>query len=394
MVFFRITGTATAITTGRSTRFLKAVSHQKECYNSSGWAISSPFPRSGRRHLGSGKTTSFDIAHRAGVSQATVSRALRDSPLVSPETREKVQRIARELNYQVDRSAAGLRSQTSHTLALLLFEDATTDNSQINPFFLSMLSNISRAANRRKFDLLVSFQQLSNDWHYEYEASNRADGIILLGYGDYISFTDKLAKLLSEDAHFVIWGVTQPGLEAHAVGCDNRKGGRLATEHLLGLDRQRIAFLGDVTDRFPEFKHRYEGYVQALEAEGIAPDPDLQFEAQGPETSGAEATRQLLESGKSFDAIVAASDLIAIGAIRRLNKAGMRVPEDVAVVGYDDIHAARYLSPSLTTVRQDTAAAADVLVEKLLGMIKGESAECELLPPSLVVRGSSGGRAY
>ena len=87
--------------------------------------------------MGSGKTTSFDIAHKAGVSQATVSRALRDSPLVNPKTRERIKRIARELNYRVDRSAAGLRSQQSHTIALLLYEDPTTDDSQINPFFLS-----------------------------------------------------------------------------------------------------------------------------------------------------------------------------------------------------------------------------------------------------------------
>ena len=342
--------------------------------------------------MGSGKTTSFDIAHRAGVSQATVSRALRNSPLVSPETRERVQRIARELNYQVDRSAAGLRSQTSHTLALLLFEDPTTDNSQINPFFLSMLSNISRAANRHKFDLLVSFQQMSKDWHYEYEASNRADGIILLGYGDYISYTDKLAKLLSEDAHFVIWGATQPGLEAHAVGCDNHLGGRLATEHLLGLGRGNIAFLGEVTDRCPEFKKRFEGHLDALRDAGHDGSAALQLDAQGPETSGFEATRRLLESGKPFDAIFAASDLIAIGAIRCLNKAGLRVPEDVSVVGFDDIHAARYLSPALTTVRQDTSAASDLLVGTLLDMIEGTSSAVELLPPSLIVRGSCGGR--
>ncbi|MEE4174271.1 MAG: LacI family DNA-binding transcriptional regulator [Xanthomonadales bacterium] len=341
--------------------------------------------------MGSGKTTSFDIAHRAGVSQATVSRALRNSPLVSPETRERIQRIARELNYQVDRSAAGLRSQTSHTLALLLFEDATTDNSQINPFFLSMLSNISRAAHRRKFDLLVSFQQMSKDWHYEYEASNRADGIILLGYGDYVSYTDKLAKLLSENAHFVIWGATQPGLETHAVGCDNHLGGRLATEHLVGLGRRHIAFLGETTDRFPEFKRRFEGHRDALAEAGLG-EPELQLDAQGPETSGFEATRRLLESGASFDAIFAASDLIAIGAIRCLNKAGLRVPQDVSVVGFDDIHAARYLSPALTTVRQDTSAAAEMLVNKLLGMIEGNSSSAELLPPSLIVRGSCGGR--
>ena len=354
--------------------------------------VTSPLAQKGQHHLGSGKTTSFDIAHRAGVSQATVSRALRNSPLVSPETREKVQRIARELNYQVDRSAAGLRSQTSQTLALLLFEDPTTDDSQINPFFLSMLSNISRAANQRKFDLLVSFQQLSEDWHYEYEVSNRADGIILLGYGDYVTFTDKLAKLLSEDAHFVIWGAMQPGIEGHAVGCDNVQGGQLATEHLLAIGRRRIAFLGDITDRCPELKQRYEGYREALSAAGLDTDPALQTDAQGPETSGYEATQRLLDSGVTFDAIFAASDLIAMGAMRCLRKAGLNVPEDVSVVGFDDIHAASYVSPALTTVRQDTAEAADVLVDKLLRMIDGKEVNSRLLPPTLVVRGSCGGR--
>ena len=342
--------------------------------------------------MGSGKTTSFDIAHRAGVSQATVSRALRNSPLVSEETRDKVKRIARELNYQVDRSAAGLRSQTSQTLALLLFEDQTTDNSQINPFFLSLLGNISHAAAKRKFDLLVSFQQLSEDWHYEYEVSNRADGIILLGYGNYITFTDKLAKLLSENAHFVFWGATEPGLDGHSVGCDNVAGGRMATQHLLDNGRQAIAFLGEKTDRSPEFKQRYVGYETALTDAGLAVDPDLQFDAEGPETSGFEATGRLLEQGKPFDAIFAASDLIAIGAIRCLRKAGYKVPDDVSVVGFDDIHAARYLSPGLTTVRQDTTQAADILVDKLLRMISGEAVESRLLSPSLVVRGSCGGK--
>ena len=118
----------------------------------------------------------------------------------------------------------------------------------------------------------------------------------------------------------------------------------------------------------------------------------MQFDAQGPETSGFEATQKLLDSGEAFDAIFAASDLIAIGAIRCLNKAGLRVPEDVSVVGFDDIHAARYLSPALTTVRQDTSAAGDLLVETLLGMIDGNSSTAELLPPSLIVRGSCGGR--
>lgn len=319
-----------------------------------------------------------------------MSRALRNSPLVSDATREKVQRIARELNYQVDRSAAGLRSQHSQTLALLIFEDPTSDSSQINPFFPSMLANICRAAARQNYDVLVSFQQLSENWHYEYEVSNRADGIILLGYGNYISFTDKLARLLEENAHFVIWGAEAPA--GHRVGCDNREGGRIATRHLLQCGRQRIAFLGNAGDDAPEFKDRYLGHAQVLADAGIARDPALQIDADNQESSGSDAVQQLLDKGVDFDAVFAASDLIAIGAIRRMVKAGIPVPQQVSVVGFDDIPAASYLTPSLTTVRQDTREAADVLVRKLVRMIDGTPVESRLLPPSLVVRGSCGGR--
>ena len=190
--------------------------------------------------MGSGKPTSLDIAYKAGVSQSTVSRALRDSPLVNVETRERIKRIARELNYKVDRAAARLRSQQTQTLALLLFEDPTTDDSQINPFFMAMLGNITRAAARRKYDVLLSFQQLSDDWHLEYEASNRADGIILLGYGDYLNYSDKLQKLVESEAHFVMWGPTIEGQEIHSVGCDNERGALDAVNHLLSLGRRKI----------------------------------------------------------------------------------------------------------------------------------------------------------
>ena len=144
------------------------------------------------------KPTSLDIAHIAQVSQATVSRALRNSPLVRPETRARIQQIAAELGYTTDRSAAGLRTRRSQTLALLLFEESP-DEAQINPFFLNMLGHITRAAARRGFDLVVSFQQQSEDWHTDYTVSNRADGLILLGYGDYVSYADRLKRLVCGD---------------------------------------------------------------------------------------------------------------------------------------------------------------------------------------------------
>ena len=342
--------------------------------------------------MGSGKITSFDIAHKAGVSQATVSRALRNSSLVNPETRKKIQRIAREMNYCVDRSAAGLRSQQSRTIALLLFEDPTTDDSQINPFFLSMLGNITRFAAAEKYDVLVSFQQLSDDWVSEYQASNRADGIILLGYGDYGLISAKLKRLRDEGAHFTIWGVTNPELGGHAVGCRNAQGGELATGHLLGLGRSRIAFLGAASDDCPEFKRRYEGYCHALNTAGLPAREQLQIDAINQETSGFDAMTLLLQSGEMFDAVFAASDLIAFGALKCLRKSGITVPDEISVVGFDDIPAASYISPSLTTVRQDTRQAAKALLKNLLCMIDGEPVQTQLLPLSLAIRGSCGGR--
>jgi DNA-binding LacI/PurR family transcriptional regulator len=336
------------------------------------------------------KPTSRDIAYEAGVSQATVSRALRNSPLVRPETRQKIIDIAAQLNYRVDQQAAGLRTRHSRTLALLLFQDPTSDDSQINPFFLSMLGNITRAAAARDYDVLVSFQQLSDHWHARYEASHRADGIILLGYGDYVSYGEKLHALGDANAHFIIWGPMVDELPGHSLACDNIGGALCATNHLIGLGRRRIAFLGGASEHCPEFEHRHRGYRQALEAAGLAADPDLRTDADNQENSGFKAAAELLSTGKKFDGIFAASDLIAIGAIRCLEEAGFGVPADVSVVGFDDIPAASYVKPGLTTVHQDTVRAGELLVTNLIKLIEGEPVESSLLPPKLVVRQSCG----
>ena len=141
----------------------------------------------------SGRPTSFDIAYRAGVSQPTVSRALRGDKSVSAKTRARIEAIAAELNYTVDKNASSLRSQRSNTIALLFFEDPTPDESMINPFFLAMLGSITRACADRGLDLLISFQKMEDDWHVRYQDSHRADGLILLGYGDYTLYRERLS---------------------------------------------------------------------------------------------------------------------------------------------------------------------------------------------------------
>lgn len=338
-----------------------------------------------------GKPTSFDIAYKAGVSQATVSRALRGSTLVSSETRRRIQAIATELNYKVDKNASALRRQRATTLALLLFEDPTSDDSLINPFFMSMLGSITRACAREGYDLLISFQQLSNDWHADYQDAHKADGLILLGYGDYRTARPTFERLVEQGTHFVRWGAVVDGQPELSIGCDNRLGGELATTHLLQLGRRRIAFLGDIGDGSPEFRDRYLGHLQALHAAGQLPDPALQVGARdSTERCGAQALAELVERGVAFDAVFAASDLLAIGAIRALQERGLQVPWDVAVVGFDDVPIAGLMVPALTTVLQDTKQAGELLVQHLIAHLRGEPIRNLMLPPRLVVRRSCG----
>ncbi|WP_413402838.1 LacI family DNA-binding transcriptional regulator [Pseudoalteromonas sp. KJ71-7] len=336
-----------------------------------------------------GKATSFDIAHYAGVSQSTVSRALRNSPLVNDETRRRVHDIAKKLNYKVDKNASNLRTQQSSTLALLLFEDPTSDESQINPFFLAMLGSITRACAKEGYDLLVSFQSASADWQADYEDSHRADGIILLGYGDYIDFQPKFNTLLEQNTKFVCWGASVDNRPDLTISCDNYGGGKLVAEHLLAHNRKDCAFIGDASDHSPEFFARFNGFKEALQQNGITLNERKIANAISTEESGYHATRSLIANNITFNALFAASDLIAIGAIRALKEANINVPKDVAVIGFDNISIASYINPPLTTIEQNTTIAGQMLVENLLKLIRGEQVQSTLLPPRLIARGSS-----
>jgi DNA-binding LacI/PurR family transcriptional regulator len=338
----------------------------------------------------SSKPTSFDIAYRAGVSQPTVSRALRGSKSVSLATRERIVAIARELNYTVDKNASSLRSQRSNTIALLFFEDPTPDGANINPFFLAMLGAITRATANRGLDLLISFQKMEADWHMQYQDSHRADGLILLGYGDYTLYEARLRDLVGHGTHFVRWGSVRDDNIGVTVGSDNFGAGQLAGAHLLAQGCRRIAFLGQADEHYPEFADRYRGLCEAQAEFGIAPDRALQVDAYTTEEEGYAAARELLRRGADFDAVFAASDLIAMGAMRALAEAGRRVPDDVALIGFDDIPAASMANPPLTTVMQDLRGAGELLVESLLAQIDEREAPVATLPARLVVRRSSG----
>jgi DNA-binding LacI/PurR family transcriptional regulator len=333
------------------------------------------------------RPTSFDIAALAGVSQPTVSRALSGNPSVSEETRRRVLEAAEQLHYKVDKNASGLRRQQSKTLALLFFEE-WPDGALINPFYLSMVGPMVRRCAEHGYDLLISFQQLSSDWHVDYEDSRKADGIILLGYGDYREYRPRLEQLVANGAHFVRWGTGGESQIGTTISSDNEQGGFDATTHLLQQGRRRIAFIGTAGPGFPEVQERWRGYCRALHAAGIEPDACLRADAAPSEEDGRTAAERLLARGVDFDSIFAASDVAAIGAMHALQHAGRGVPE-TAVIGFDDIPAASLASPPLTTITQDARQAAEALVDALIGSIEGGLAEERVLPVRLTVRESS-----
>ncbi|MEM8492129.1 MAG: LacI family DNA-binding transcriptional regulator [Pseudomonadota bacterium] len=337
------------------------------------------------------KPTSLDIAYRAGVSQATVSRALRDSPLVNIDTRKRIREIAEELNYQVDRSASSLRSGNTRTLALLIFEDAPDAACPINPFFLNMLGSITRACSARDYDLLVSMQKPGEDWYARYEEAHRADGLILLGYGDYIDSHPTLERLCENGAHWVLWGPRLEFARASYVGCDNQLGGYRATRHLLDQGRRQFCFIGNnAAEVAPEFADRYAGFRRALEEAGIGEAARTQEPAESSEASGRIAVRNLVNRGFEADALVCASDLIALGALKELEERSINVPREVSVMGFDDIEAATFCNPPLSTMRQDVTLAGATLIELLLQQIEAGNFVSRVMEPELIVRSSCG----
>ena len=337
------------------------------------------------------RPTSFDIAAIAGVSQTTVSRALSHSPLVNAETRRLILEAAKSLHYKVDANARNLRSRKIHTIAVLISADLDNPQGPINPFFLPLIGSILQYAGASGYDVITSLQQPSDDWGTDYGFSRRADGIIFLGCKDFLGYTHKFEYLNEVGDPWVVWGVSRPDCARLVIGSDNEAGAFDAVSHLARLGRRRIAYFGKSSPEHPEFQERYVGYRRALRAAGLDYDPRLQRDCFLEREEGAAEVEMMIESGVSFDAIFASADLLAMGAMQALRRRGLDVPGDVSVMGFDDLWVCSSLSPALSTVRQDTTAAARALVDGLSALIEGQAVQDIRLPAQVVVRESCGG---
>ncbi len=325
-----------------------------------------------------------DVAARAGVSHQTVSRVINDNPNVAEQTRDRVLTAIRELGYVPSPMARGLSSNQTHSIGVV-----SDDIS--HQFFARVVAGAEAEARGRGYYLMIGSVEPDDDQrgYLRLLLERRVEGLILARPSVPLSADDLVYAKTAGVPIVSVASAQLPGFPI--VDVDNVHGGYAATAHLVACGHRAIATAVGPRE-FPSSAARFEGYRRALAEAQVPDDPGLVEHASdwGLE-SGRAAAARLLERGESFTALFAHSDLIALGAIRQLREAGKRVPEDVSVVGYDDLPVAAYVDPPLTTVHQAMdevgALAAALVLDQLAGR-PADSSATHLLPAELVVRGS------
>lgn len=333
-------------------------------------------------------TSLQDLAEIAGVSRATVSRALNNSPKISTKTKGRLQALAQQHNYSINRRARDFRLQKTSVVSVIFMLDIKSRQHMSDPFFLDMLGGIADALADHDYDLLLAHAPISNVLDYEEgRVLRQSDGVIFIGQGEQ---HQQMNELASSGTPMVVWGYPVPDRKYAVVGTDNVSGGYQATKHLLQLGRRRIAFFGGT--RNPENEARYRGYLQALQEFHIEADPKLELDVPFDMALARKCIGNAFGSMTDMDAIVCISDVMALATMSTLQEMGIRVPDDVAVVGYDDITLAEYSSPPLTTISQNIYAGGAALVKSVLGLIANDPVEYTVLPSELIIRRSCGAR--
>ncbi|BAN03563.1 LacI family DNA-binding transcriptional regulator [Ilumatobacter coccineus] len=332
------------------------------------------------------------VARHANVSIATVSRALKLDPSVAEGTRSRVLEAATELGYVMQRQARALRLQRTGLVAVHVpFVDPGSTSSLTNPFLLEFLATVGSALGNADLDMLVSH---SKSVDLSLHRSGLVDGYIQLGFGLDDSV---LVEAAEAGIPLAVWMPPATDRAYCAVGVDNVKLAREATAHLIAGGRRRIALIsGDLDDPRSEGFQRYQGYCDALREADIAVDDSIVVSASDAvqNVSAAAAVGEILDADRAIDGVfVAYSDAVAMAAQHEFFRQGISVPDDVAMVGFDNIQMAQYARSPLTTIDQGLADGIGVLIDKLNRQIAGETVTSQHVDGRIVIRESCGARS-
>jgi len=332
------------------------------------------------------RVTIDDIARHAGVTKTTVSRALNDRPDVNPETRDRISEIAERLGYVPSATAKVLRTGRSHTMGMAL-------PSFTWPGILDILRGVSDVLDGLGYQVtlfpLTRGEEAERDLVFRVMPSLPMDGLILILPPGMLRYVGELA---SRGAPVVLIDdrVEHRDRDFPSVGTTNVAGAQVVTRHLLQLGRRRVAMVTGPIDQDVS-KHRLRGYRLALEEAGLPYDEELVRTGTFESPSGRAAVESLLAAGTPFDALFASNDQMALGALRALHGAGVRVPDDVALAGFDDEAAGRFTIPALTTVHQPLYEMGSAAARTVVAAAEGQGIERHIeIPTRLVVRESCG----
>lgn len=335
------------------------------------------------------RPTLEQVAALAGVGRGTASRVINGSPSVAPQTRDAVMKAVAELGYVPNQAARSLVTRRTGAIALVISEPEERLFSE--PFFAGVVRGISQVMDERDRQLvlvLVHGAAQRRDEPAAYLSPQHVDGALLLSQHE----GDDLPQQLRERGLVLVHGGRPPGVEnASYVDVDNVGGAHAALHHLLERGHRTVATIAGPPD-MQAGRDRLRGYREALAAAGVAYEPSLVEEGDFTEPGGWQAMRRLLARRPDVDAVFAASDPMALGALRALREAGCTVPTDVAVVGFDDSPMAAMSDPPLTTINQPADRLGREMAEMLLAALaepEGEETRSLVLPTSLVVRGTT-----
>jgi LacI family transcriptional regulator len=336
------------------------------------------------------RLTLDEIAKLAGVSRATVSRVVNDYPHIKPEVRERVQAIITKTGFQPNLIARSLASDRSGIIGLVI--PNTPRMVFTDPFFPTLIQGITQAINKRRLTLsLFLFHSKDEETRTIRSILNTGllDGLIITADRKEDSF---VPRFIEQGVPFVLIGRPETNMTITYVDTDNVAGGYLATEHLIKLGRKRIALIGANENTAGD--DRVLGYRNALHDYGYTLDTELIAYGDFSPQSGYEAMKSILANQQSPDAVFVASDTMALGALRAIREAGLRVPEDMSVIGFDDLPPAVQSDPPLSTVRHPIEQLGVTAVELLSKMLNEEDVPSThtILPATLVIRASCGAK--